>query len=72
MPGGPRPAVLDRYRPELVAGTIYSIPSLVWRGAKGCDYFAAMKPGEKGVSVFVIIADRYPEDVAAASPSLQA
>ncbi len=65
-------AVLDRYRPELVDGTIYGIPSLVWPGAKGHDYFAAIKRGKKAVSIYLIIADRYPEDLAAASPGLQA
>jgi hypothetical protein len=65
-------AVLDRYRPELVDGTIYGIPSLIWPGAKRHDYFVAIKRGKKAVSLYMIIADRYPDDVAAASPGLQA
>ena len=65
-------AVLDRYRPELVDGTIYGIPSLVLPGAKGHDYFVAIKRGKQAVSLYLIIADRYPEDVATASPALQA
>ncbi len=65
-------AVLDRYRPELVDGTIYGIPSLVWPGSSGHDYFAAIKRGKSAVSLYLIIADRYPEDAAAAAPALQA
>lgn len=65
-------ALLDRYRPELVDGTIYGIPSLLWPGATGHDYFAAIKRNKANVGLYLIIADRYPEDVAAASPALQA
>lgn len=65
-------ALLDRYRPELVDGTIYGVPSLIWPGAKGHDYFVAIKRGKAAVSLYLIIADRYPEDVSAASPDLQA
>ncbi|MET0839547.1 MAG: hypothetical protein ABWY19_12240 [Marmoricola sp.] len=65
-------ALLDRYRPELVDSTIYGIPSLVLPGAGGHDYFAAIKRGQQAVSLYLIIADRYPEDLAAASPELQA
>ena len=65
-------AIIDRYRPELVDGTIYGIPSLVWPGTGGHDYFVAIKAGKKAVSLYLIIADRYPEDLAAASPAVQA
>lgn len=65
-------ALLDRYRPELVDGTIYGIPALVWPGATGHDYFAALKRGKTKVGLYLIIADRYPEDVALAAPALQA
>ena len=65
-------ALLDRYRPELVDGTIYGIPSLVWPGATGHDYFVAIKRGARYVSLYLIIADRYPDDLAAASPELLA
>ena len=65
-------ALLDRYRPELVDGTIYGVPSLVWPGATGHDYFAALKRGRKQVSLYLIIADRYPEDLAVAAPALLA
>ena len=64
--------LLDRYRPELVDATIYGIPSLAWPGATGHDYFVAIKRAKKHVSLYLIIADRYPEDVAAASPELRA
>lgn len=65
-------ALLDRYRPELVDGTIYGIPALVWPGATGHDYFAALKRGKASVGLYLIIADRYPEDVSLASDALQA
>jgi hypothetical protein len=65
-------ALLDRYRPELVDGTIYGVPSLIWPGATGHDYFVAIKRGKAAVSLYLIIADRYADDVAAASPELQA
>jgi hypothetical protein len=64
--------ILDRFRPELVDGTIYGIPSLVWPGARGHDYFAALKRGARYVSLYLIIADRYPDDLAASSPALVA
>jgi hypothetical protein len=63
-------ALIDRYRPELVDGTIYGIPSLVWPGASGHDYFVALKRSKRYVSLYLIIADRYPDDLAAASPEL--
>ena len=65
-------ALLDRYRPQLVDGTIYGIPSLVWPGATGHDYFAALKRGKKSVGLYLIIADRYPDDLTSASPDLLA
>lgn len=65
-------ALLDRYRPELVDGTIYGVPSLVWPGSTGHDYFVAIKRGKAAVSLYLVIADRYPDDVAAASPALRA
>mgnify|MGYP000660364751 CR=1 FL=1 len=65
-------ALLDRYRPELVDGSIYGIPALVWPGATGHDYFAALKRGKTKVGLYLIIADRYPEDVVLASAALQA
>lgn len=64
-------AVLDRYRPDLVDGTIYGIPALVWPGATGHDYFAALKRNKANVGLYLIIADRYPEDLAEASAALR-
>ncbi|WP_457205214.1 hypothetical protein [Nocardioides sp. P5_C9_2] len=64
--------LLDRYHPELVDGTIYGVPALVWPGATGHDYFAALKRGTRKVGLYLIIADRYPDDLAASSPTLLA
>lgn len=64
--------LLDRFRTDLVDGTIYGVPSLTWPGAKRHDYFVAIKRGKAAVSLYLIIADRYPEDIATASPELQA
>ncbi|HMO10531.1 MAG TPA: hypothetical protein PKB06_03290 [Actinotalea sp.] len=65
-------ALLDSFRPELVDGSIYNIPALVWPGASGHDYFAALKRNKANVGLYLIVADRYPDDVALASPALQA
>jgi hypothetical protein len=65
-----RQALVDRDRPELVDGTKYGIPSPVWPGARGHDSFVAIKRGKKYVSLYLIIADRYPEDLLAASSEL--
>lgn len=65
-------ALLDRYRPELVDGAIYGVPAWVWLGATGHDYFAALKRGTTKVGLYLIIVDRYPEDLASASAALQA
>ena len=64
-------AILDRYRPELVDGTIYGVPALVWSGATGHDYFAALKRNKGNVGLYLMIADRYPDDVAVASDALR-
>lgn len=63
-------AILDRYRPELIDGTIYGLPSLVLPGAKGHDYFVALKRAKKHVGLYLIIADRYPEDLEPCTPEL--
>lgn len=65
-------AVLDRFRPQLLDGTIYGIPALVWPDATGHDYFAALKRGKTKVALYLIIADRYPDDLALASDRLRA
>jgi hypothetical protein len=64
-------SILGRYRPELVDGTIYNIPALVWPGATGHDYFAALKRSTGKVGLYLIIADRYPEDLELASDALR-
>lgn len=64
-------ALLDRYRPKLVDGTVYGIPALVWPNATGHDYFAALRRGKTKVGLYLIIADRYPDDLALASEGLQ-
>ncbi|MET0479790.1 MAG: hypothetical protein ABWZ69_00385 [Mycetocola sp.] len=64
-------SILDRYRPELVDGTIYGVPALVWPGATGHDYFAALKQGTNKVGLYLIIADRYPDDLAQTSDALR-
>ncbi|GEK79366.1 hypothetical protein [Agrococcus baldri] len=64
-------AALDRYRPELVDGTIYGMPSLLLPGATGHDYFAAVRRGQKKIGLSLIIADRWPEDVERASVELR-
>ena len=64
-------AILDRYRAELVDGTIYGIPALVWPGATGHDYFAALKRNKGNVGLYLIIADRYPDDLATATDALR-
>lgn len=63
-------ALLARYTPPLVTGTIYGMPSLVWPGSGGHDYFASLKRGAKYVSLYLIIADRHPDELAACSPEL--
>lgn len=65
-------SLLNRYRAELVDGTIYGVPSLTWPGAKGHDYFVAVKRGKSAVSLYLIIADRYPEELKQSSTDLQA
>jgi hypothetical protein len=45
-------SLLDPYRGELDAATIYGMPSLRWRGAKAHDYFAAVRPGKNYVSLY--------------------
>lgn len=63
-------ALLDRYRPELVDGTIYGIPSLVWPGATGHDYFAALKRGKAKVSLYLVLVERHPDVLEQASAGL--
>ncbi len=54
-------SLLETYRRELEAATIYGMPSLRWPGAKAHDYFAAVRPGKSYVSLYLVVADTYPE-----------
>lgn len=57
-------SLLEPYRTELEPATIYGMPSLSWPGAKKHDYFAAVKPATNHVSLFLLVADTYPEALA--------
>jgi hypothetical protein len=54
-------SLLQPYRAELEDATIYGMPSLRWPGAKAHDYFAAVKPAKGHVSLFLLVADTFPE-----------
>jgi hypothetical protein len=54
-------SLLEPYRHELESATIYGMPSLRWPGAKAHDYFAAIRPGKSYVSLYLLVADTYPE-----------
>ncbi len=57
-------ALLEPYRPELEPATIYGMPSLRWPGAKAHDYFASVRAGKSYVSLYLLVADTYPEALA--------
>ncbi len=63
-------AILEPYRDRLEPATIYGIPSLRWPGAKAHDYFAAVKTGKSAVSLYLLVADTFPEALEGASPEL--
>jgi hypothetical protein len=63
-------SLLDPYRGELEDATIYGLPSLRWPGAKRHDYFASVKRGKTYVSLYLLVADTYPDALAGASPAL--
>lgn len=63
-------SILEPYRDMLEEGTIYGVPSLTWPGAKAHDYFAAVKKGKSYVSLYLVIADTYPEALEGAPPEL--
>jgi hypothetical protein len=63
-------SLLDRYRAELDEATIYGLPSLRWPGAKAHDYFASVKAGKSYVSLYLLVADTYPEALEGAPTSL--
>jgi hypothetical protein len=54
-------SLLAPYRAELEEATIYGMPSIRWPGAKAHDYFASVKAASKHVSLFLLVADTYPE-----------
>jgi hypothetical protein len=62
-------SLLEPYRDELEASTIYGMPSLKWPGAKAHDYFAAVKPAKSHVSLFAIAVERFPDALGGASPA---
>ena len=63
-------SILEPYRAELEPATIYGMPSLRWPGAKAHDYFAAVRAGKSYVSLYLLVADRYPEALAGAPDEL--
>src|SRR3712207_5677010 len=54
-------SLLEPYRRELEEATIYGMPSLRWPGAKAHDYFASVRAGKSYVSLYLLVADTYPE-----------
>jgi hypothetical protein len=62
--------LLEPYRDELEDATIYGLPSLRWPGAKAHDYFASVKRGKSYVSLYLLVADTYPEALEGTPPAL--
>jgi hypothetical protein len=62
--------LLARYRSELESATIYGLPSLRWPGARAHDYFASVKAGKDAVSLYLLVADTYPEALAGTPEAL--
>lgn len=54
-------SLLEPYRGELEDATIYGMPSLRWPGAKAHDYFAAARTGKSYVSLYLLVADTFPD-----------
>jgi hypothetical protein len=63
-------SILEPYRGRLVESSIYGVPSLTWPGAKAHDYFAAVKSGMSYVSLYLVVADTYPDALEGASAAL--
>jgi hypothetical protein len=63
-------SLLDPYRGELESATIYGMPSLRWPGAKAHDYFAAVRRGKSYVSLYLLVADTYPDALAGTPEAL--
>lgn len=64
--------LLEPYRMELEDATIYGMPSLRWPGAKAHDYFAAVRPGKSSVSLYLLVADTYPDALSGTPDTLLA
>ena len=62
--------LLGPYREELWSTTIYGMPSISWPGAKAHDYFAAVRTGKSYVSLYLLVADKYPDALQGAPESL--
>ena len=63
-------SLLDPYRGELESATIYGMPSVRWPGAKAHDYFAAVRAGKNFVSLYLLVADTYPDALAGTTDAL--
>jgi hypothetical protein len=63
-------SLLEPFRGDLEAATIYGMPSLRWPGAKAHDYFAAVRQGKSYVSLYLLVADTYPDALQGASADL--
>jgi hypothetical protein len=63
-------SLLEPYRAELEDATIYGLPSLRWPGAKAHDYFASVKRGKSYVSVYLLVAETYPDALEGTPPAL--
>lgn len=63
-------SLLEPYRAELEEATIYGMPSLRWPGAKAHDYFASVNSGKAYVSLYLLVADTYPEALEGTSKAL--
>jgi hypothetical protein len=53
--------LLEPYQAELEAASIYGVPTLRWPQAKAHDYFAGVKAGKRAVSLYLLVADTYPD-----------
>ena len=63
-------ALLAPYEATLEWATIYGLPTLRKRGAKGHEWFAFVKPAAKHVSLFVLPVHTLPSVAAAVPPIL--
>ena len=63
-------SLLEPYRGELEPATIYGMPSLRWPRSKAHEYFAAVRPGKSYVSLYLLVADAYPDALQGTPDSL--